>query len=37
VNVSSFPALYLAELVDASYQRALGSLSKAMQTAIRDR
>lgn len=37
VNVSSFPAPYLAELVDASYQRALGSLSKAMQIAIRDR
>jgi predicted DNA-binding protein (MmcQ/YjbR family) len=37
VNVSSFPAVYLEELVDASYQRALGSLSKAMQAAIRDR
>jgi predicted DNA-binding protein (MmcQ/YjbR family) len=35
VNVSSFPALYLGELVDASYQRALGSLSKAKQGAIR--
>jgi predicted DNA-binding protein (MmcQ/YjbR family) len=35
VNVSSFPALYLGELVDASYQRALGSLSKAKQAAIR--
>jgi predicted DNA-binding protein (MmcQ/YjbR family) len=37
VNVASFPALYLRELVDCSYQRALGSLSKAMQTAIRTR
>ena len=37
VNVSSFPAVYLEESVDASYQRALGSLSKAMQAAIRDR
>ena len=37
VNVSSFPAPYLAELVDASYQRAFGSLSKAMQAAIRER
>src|SRR6185436_5074403 len=29
VNVSSFPAGYLTELVESSYQRALGSLSKA--------
>ena len=36
VNVSSFPAVYLEELVGASYQRALGSLSKAMQAAICD-
>jgi predicted DNA-binding protein (MmcQ/YjbR family) len=37
VNVSGFPSVYLEELVDGSYQRALGSLSKAMQSAIRDR
>jgi predicted DNA-binding protein (MmcQ/YjbR family) len=35
VNVSSFPASYLMELVQWSYQRALASLSKARQTAIR--
>ena len=35
VNVSSFPAVYLAELVDWSYHRALTSLSKARQLAIR--
>ena len=35
VNVSSFPALYLTELVEWSYQRAFASLSKARQTAIR--
>jgi predicted DNA-binding protein (MmcQ/YjbR family) len=35
VNVSSFPASYLTELVEWSYQRALASLSKARQTAIR--
>lgn len=34
VNVSSFPAAYLEELVQWSYQRALSSLSKARQTAI---
>ena len=31
VNVSSFPALYLKELVEWSYQRAFKSLSKARQ------
>jgi predicted DNA-binding protein (MmcQ/YjbR family) len=35
VNVSSFPAGYLTELVESSYQRAFASLSKARQTAIR--
>jgi predicted DNA-binding protein (MmcQ/YjbR family) len=35
VNVSGFPAGYLRELVDCSYRRALGSLSKARQTAVR--
>jgi predicted DNA-binding protein (MmcQ/YjbR family) len=35
VNVSSFPAVYLAELVEWSYQWALSSLSKARQAAIR--
>lgn len=35
VNVSSFPAGYLAELVEWSYQRAFASLSKARQLAIR--
>jgi predicted DNA-binding protein (MmcQ/YjbR family) len=35
VNVSSFPAAYLTELVEWSYQRAFASLSKARQTAIR--
>ena len=35
VNVSSFPARYLAELVEWSYQRAFGSLSMARQTEIR--
>jgi len=34
VNVSSFPALYLTELIEWSYQRAFASLSKARQTAI---
>src|ERR1700751_6376342 len=33
VNVSSFPAPYLTELVEWSYKSALGSLSKARQTA----
>jgi len=31
VNVSSFPALYLKELVEWSYQRVFKSLSKARQ------
>ena len=31
VNVSSFPALYLKELVEWSYQRAFKSVSKAKQ------
>jgi hypothetical protein len=31
----TFPAAYLAELVESSYQRAFASLSKARQTAIR--
>ena len=35
VNVSSFPAGYLRELVGWSYQRAFTSLSKARQNAIR--
>ena len=35
VNVSSFPAAYLTELVGWSYQRAFASLSKARQIAIR--
>jgi predicted DNA-binding protein (MmcQ/YjbR family) len=35
VNVSSFPAVYLTELVKCSYQRAFASLSKARQAAIR--
>jgi predicted DNA-binding protein (MmcQ/YjbR family) len=35
VNVSSFPASYLEELVEWSYQRALASLSKAKQVATR--
>jgi predicted DNA-binding protein (MmcQ/YjbR family) len=34
VNVSGFPASYLTELVEWSYQRALASLSKARQTAL---
>src|SRR6188508_2201663 len=33
VNVSSFPATYLKELVESSYQRALASLSKARRPA----
>lgn len=37
VKVSSFPAVYLAELVEWSYQKAFGSLSKARRTAIGDR
>ena len=35
VNVSGFPAAYLTELVEWSYQRALASLSKSRQIAIR--
>ena len=34
VNVRAFPSAYLVELVEASYRRALGSLSKAKQLAI---
>ena len=34
VNVSSFPAAYLEELVDWSHRRALGSLSRARQLAL---
>jgi predicted DNA-binding protein (MmcQ/YjbR family) len=34
VDVSSFPATYLRELIVASYVRALSSLSKARQVAI---
>ena len=35
VNVSSFPASYLEELVECSNQRALASLSKVKQRSIR--
>jgi len=35
VKVSSFPASYLTELVEWSYQKAFASLSKARQAAIR--
>jgi predicted DNA-binding protein (MmcQ/YjbR family) len=35
VNVSGFPASYLTELVEWSYERAISSLSKARQAAIR--
>src|SRR5882762_4779193 len=35
VDVSSFPAAYLTELVDCSYQKAFASLRKGEQTAIR--
>jgi predicted DNA-binding protein (MmcQ/YjbR family) len=34
VRVDEFPSAYLVELVEASYRRALGSLSKAKQLAI---
>jgi len=34
VNVSSFPASYLTELVEWSYQKAFASLSKAARTEI---
>jgi len=36
VNVAGFSGAYLAELVGWSYQRALASLSKARQAAIRE-
>lgn len=35
VNVRGFPASYLAELVEWSYRKSFGSLSKARQNAIR--
>ena len=35
VNVTSFPALYLTELVEWSYRKAFASLSKARQIGIR--
>ena len=35
VDVASFPPRYLRELVDASYERALGAASRARQRAIR--
>ena len=35
VDVSSFPAAYLKELVEWSYEKALSSLAKARQRAIR--
>src|SRR5262244_4125133 len=35
VDVSSFPATYLTELVEWSYRTAFGSLSKARQSALR--
>src|SRR4029450_13625869 len=35
VNVSAFPASYLRELVEWSYKRAVASLSKPKQHAIR--
>jgi predicted DNA-binding protein (MmcQ/YjbR family) len=35
VNVSSFPAAYLHELVEWSYRRAFDSLSKSRRLAIR--
>ena len=34
VKISQFPAAYLAELVEWSYRKALGSLSKTKQLAI---
>lgn len=36
VKVNSFPTPYLTELVEWSYQKALASLSKAQQNAIRE-
>jgi len=35
VEVHRFPGAYLTELVESSYQRAFGSLSKARQIALR--
>lgn len=35
VHVHSFPASYLKELVEWSYQKAFGSLSKARQNVMR--
>jgi predicted DNA-binding protein (MmcQ/YjbR family) len=35
VHVPSFPATYLQELVDWSYRKSLGSLSRMQQRAIR--
>ena len=35
VNVSTFPASYLRELVEWSYERAVASLNRAKQHAIR--
>ena len=35
VNVSTFPASYLKELVEWSYQKVFSSLAKARQLAIR--
>ncbi len=34
VNVDQFPSTYLLELIEWSYRKALGSLSKAQQRAI---
>jgi len=34
VRVHEFPSSYLVELVEASYRRALGSLSKAKQLSV---
>lgn len=35
VDVTTFPANYLQELVESSYERAFGSLSKAKQFTLR--
>jgi predicted DNA-binding protein (MmcQ/YjbR family) len=35
VDVARFPPAYLRELVEASYERALGALSRARRSAIR--
>ena len=35
VDVARFPTAYLRELVDASYERALGAASRTLQRAIR--